>query len=233
MSLQSLRLAAEGYLEEEWHLEQCGEGPAREEHLGRVANAREALRRQVEVAGNTSRQPQLVGRILVAIDGSPEAEKARRLAADLAAETAAEVMLVAVADTRWTHGPDEIAYTEAELRIALRERVDELLREAAARMPAGVAVETSLPEGEPSAQILKTAGDWGADLVIMGAHGKGRLRSLIVGSVTQEVLRRAHCPVLIVSHSAAGAERPRREREAARAPTAVQLGAVLQEETES
>src|SRR5688572_26532216 len=105
-SLESLRLAAEGYLEEEWHLEQCGQGRAREERLRRVADAREDLRRQVEFSGKEPRQPHLFRRILVAIDGSPEAEKARRLAADLAVETAAKVMLVSVADTRWTHGPD-------------------------------------------------------------------------------------------------------------------------------
>ena len=234
MSLESLRLAAEGYLQEEWRLEQCGQGPAREEHLRRVADARQALRRQVDLAGKEPRQPHLFRRIVVAIDGSPESEKARCLAADLAVEAAAEVLIVSVADTRWTHGPDEIAYSEAELRRALRERVDGFVREAAAHMPAAVTVRTFLPEGEPSAQILRTASDWGADLIVMGAHGKGRLRSLIVGSVTQEVLRRARCPVLVVSHSAVGLGRSDTlTAAAARSPATAQRGAVLQEETES
>lgn len=63
---------------------------------------------------------------------------------------------------------------------------------------AGIRVARRLEQGEASAQILKVAGEVKADLIVMGTHGRGGVSRLLIGSVAEEVLRKAPCPVLTV-----------------------------------
>jgi nucleotide-binding universal stress UspA family protein len=76
----------------------------------------------------------------------------------------------------------------------------ELRRFAAPAERAGVAVEMELREGDPAREIARSAQDLPADLVVMGTHGRGGFERLLLGSVTEEVLRRSPCPVLTVCH---------------------------------
>lgn len=62
----------------------------------------------------------------------------------------------------------------------------------------GFVVMALLIQGYPVEKILMEAGRIEADLIVMGSHGHGLLRHLVVGSVTDGVLRKAPCPVLIV-----------------------------------
>lgn len=59
-------------------------------------------------------------------------------------------------------------------------------------------VNTAVAEGGAGRQILREAERSGADVIVMGVHGRSKLDLLVFGSNTQEVLRAAHCPVLIV-----------------------------------
>ncbi|MFO0796593.1 MAG: universal stress protein [Gemmataceae bacterium] len=67
--------------------------------------------------------------------------------------------------------------------------------------------------GEPAAEILKAAGEYAADLIVMGTHGRGGLARLALGSVAEKVLRHAPCPVLTVR--AAGHPAPAKSASAA------------------
>src|SRR5262249_20339642 len=58
--------------------------------------------------------------------------------------------------------------------------------------------ELIVDDGAPHAVILSHAEDWAADLLVMGSHGEGGTGEALLGSVTNSVLRHAHCPVLIV-----------------------------------
>jgi nucleotide-binding universal stress UspA family protein len=58
--------------------------------------------------------------------------------------------------------------------------------------------ELIVDDGAPHALILSHAEDWSADLVVMGSHGEHGTGDALLGSVTNSVLRHAHCPVLIV-----------------------------------
>jgi nucleotide-binding universal stress UspA family protein len=58
-------------------------------------------------------------------------------------------------------------------------------------------VETRLERGDPTAKILRVAGEIEADLIVMGTHGRSGLGRALMGSVAEAVLRRARCPVLI------------------------------------
>jgi quercetin dioxygenase-like cupin family protein len=59
-------------------------------------------------------------------------------------------------------------------------------------------VEHRLAEGDPAEEILRLAGVLPCDLVAMGTHGKTGLARFLTGSVAEEVLRKAECPVLVV-----------------------------------
>jgi nucleotide-binding universal stress UspA family protein len=63
---------------------------------------------------------------------------------------------------------------------------------------AGVACHTALREGAVPARILEVARELPADLLVMGTHGQGGLERLVLGSVTESVLRKAPCPVLSI-----------------------------------
>jgi CPA2 family monovalent cation:H+ antiporter-2 len=74
---------------------------------------------------------------------------------------------------------------------------------------AGLETEALFDEGNPVARILERATSLPADLIVMGTHGRGGFERLILGSVTERVLRKAHCPVLTVPPPAtAGAKLP-------------------------
>jgi len=85
------------------------------------------------------------------------------------------------------------------------------LREQAARdleafvaphFDAGVPIEAKLLEGDPWRAIRDEAEGWSADLLVMGTHGRGGFEHLILGSVTEKVMRRAPCPVMTVGRVA-------------------------------
>lgn len=78
---------------------------------------------------------------------------------------------------------------------ALRDRVDAACRPA---VEAGVVVDTVVVGGHPVPRILAQASGMAADLIVIGTHGAGGFQHLILGSVTEKVLRSAACPVLTV-----------------------------------
>ncbi|MGH9798048.1 MAG: universal stress protein [Candidatus Polarisedimenticolia bacterium] len=84
-------------------------------------------------------------------------------------------------------GPEERRTLQSELAAC-----------ASPAMSAGVAVETAVVRGDPVAEILKAAATLPADLLVIGTHGRGGFEHLVLGSVTEKVLRKAVCPVLAV-----------------------------------
>jgi nucleotide-binding universal stress UspA family protein len=83
----------------------------------------------------------------------------------------------------------------AEFRAAAEEALEKLI---ASRVSQHVQPETVLQVGDPADLILKFAQKETIDLIVMGSHGRRGLDRLITGSVTQRVVRKAHCPVLAV-----------------------------------
>lgn len=69
---------------------------------------------------------------------------------------------------------------------------------AALGLPAGLTVRTEVAEGRPPHELLAVAEKCGADLIVVGRHGRGTLERLLVGSVAARVLRGATCAVLVV-----------------------------------
>jgi nucleotide-binding universal stress UspA family protein len=63
----------------------------------------------------------------------------------------------------------------------------------------GVRAERRLEEGDPAMEILRVAQEIGANLIVMGTHGRTGLARLLMGSVAERVVRKALCPVLTVT----------------------------------
>ena len=65
----------------------------------------------------------------------------------------------------------------------------------------GITVEGQLVEDWPAEAIVKTAAVVGADLIVMGSRGLTKLTTVFLGSVAQQVISRAECPVLVLTTS--------------------------------
>lgn len=141
-------------------------------------------------------------RILLATDASREADLAARAARELAHETGSELHVVHVlALPIDTQDPSSF---EPEVRRRLEERTRARLKETVRAIDesGGRVAESHLRTGRPDAEIVGLAEEIGAGLIVMGGRGFGKLRRSLVGSVSDSVVRHAHCPVMVV-HGAA------------------------------
>lgn len=93
---------------------------------------------------------------------------------------------------------DESEYSTSSAAWRLRNAAQEKLAEAASTIEAPPAVETKIAEGRPSVEIVAHAAEHGVDLIIMGSHGRGTLGRAFLGSVADNVIRQATCPVMVV-----------------------------------
>ena len=138
-------------------------------------------------------------KILLAIDGSREAELAATTAVDLAKSTNSELHVVHVGELR----PTFLAQTEiepAQLEGEARQLLDEQVRRIEGE--GGSVEEAHLRLGRADEEIVDLAQSIGAGLIVMGSRGRGRIRRALMGSVSDSVVRHAHCPVTIVREPA-------------------------------
>jgi nucleotide-binding universal stress UspA family protein len=140
--------------------------------------------------------------ILLATDGSEEAKLATEAATELSRETGSEVHLVYVLPT-----PAQLIghhlYTD-EVRESLiggAERdAETFLKEQAEKISSdgGKVADTHLRSGDPDKEILRTAEALGVGLIVLGSRGLGSISRMLIGSVSDSVVRHAHCPVFVV-----------------------------------
>ena len=137
-------------------------------------------------------------RILVATDGSDTADRAVAHAIALAGEQGAAVRFVTVVNPRIT-GWGEFAGAEIDSLIdearEILAKADEHAR-AAGLAPDSTPVEAC--ERHIGQVIAQEALDWGADLVVMGTHGRKGVTRLVLGSVAEVALRMSRVPVLTI-----------------------------------
>jgi nucleotide-binding universal stress UspA family protein len=140
-------------------------------------------------------------RILLATDGSVEAELAARTAIDLADSTGSELHLVYVgalpnflASGPGTVGYDRLLYEkhEEESREVLRKLTWQV------KVAGGTVAGAHLRTGGVAEEIVSLAEELDVGLIVMGSRGLGGIRRALMGSVSDLVVRHAHCPVLVV-----------------------------------
>jgi nucleotide-binding universal stress UspA family protein len=146
-----------------------------------------------------------IERVLCPVDFSEFSARALARACDAAAWFDARVTVVHVCPNVIPGGPEAPYFpVSAETMRAVREQSrEELAQFVEPFLRRGVPLATEVWEGEAWRAILDAAAALPADLVVMGTHGRTGFEHLLLGSVTEKVLRRAGCPVLVV-----GAEGP-------------------------
>ncbi|MGZ2744922.1 universal stress protein [Burkholderia stagnalis] len=155
--------------------------------------------------------------ILVALDGSETSSRALEAALTLASESGARLTPVYVVDFL-APAYDALGYDPSILIDAFREEGLRVTDDAAQRMAArgvpGAPQIVDVDAGEDIAhRIVSASRQLGADLIVMGTHGRRGFRRLVLGSVAERVLRGAACPVLMIT--ARGAPAPAAETAAA------------------
>jgi nucleotide-binding universal stress UspA family protein len=138
--------------------------------------------------------------ILVAVDGSPDADHALTHAIDLAdTEDAHLTIVTAATESSWSASllPGE---SSGKLMEAAEADAEALLRRSRARVDRERPVVTLLANQPIRSSLVRQIEDGGHDLIVMGSRGRGVVRSALVGSVTSYVLHHSTVPVLIVQH---------------------------------
>ncbi|CAD6492222.1 MAG: Universal stress protein [Candidatus Argoarchaeum ethanivorans] len=140
----------------------------------------------------------LYKKIIVATDGSKEAERAVKYAIELARNTEAKVYALYVVDTAIpTTSSMSVAW--GNVHEFLREEGAEATKKIAETgVKAGVEVEKKLSEGHPAEEIIKFSEELPADLIVMGSIGKSGLDRFLLGSVSDKVTRISKIPVMVV-----------------------------------
>src|SRR5436309_13878905 len=139
--------------------------------------------------------------ILVPVDGSSTAGQAIDKAIAVAAAFKSAVTVIYVIDPyAFTGVGADFSYGQAEYLSAATAEANEAIKHAKqAFQDHGITVTASVVEGHAIYRgILETAESVGADLLVMGSHGRRGLERLVLGSVTAQVLSHAHLPVLVV-----------------------------------
>jgi nucleotide-binding universal stress UspA family protein len=137
-------------------------------------------------------------KILLATDGSKEAQLAATTAADLANSTGSELHVVHVGELPFVYHPERHAYPavyeehEKESQQLLETQMERIKGSGA------TVAQTHLRMGRADEEIVELAQSIGAGLIVVGSRGHGRIKRALVGSVSESVIRHAHCPVTIV-----------------------------------
>jgi nucleotide-binding universal stress UspA family protein len=145
-------------------------------------------------------------RILLAADGSEEADLALQTATHLATSTTSELHVVYVEPLTYAYALTdwEVYYTDLPNRLdeaaveQAKTRLDEQVQRL--REPGGEIAGAHARVGYPDAEIVDLAEELEAGLIVMGSRGLGGLRRMLLGSVSDSVVRHAHCPVLVTRH---------------------------------
>jgi nucleotide-binding universal stress UspA family protein len=137
----------------------------------------------------------MIERILVAYDGSEQAEKAFHFALEIARRFDAGLFVLSVARPP---EPPEAVETEAVIESATEyyRKGFEALADSARQ--AGIEPHLEVRVGHPADQIVHYANELGADMIVMGHRGKSFMARWLLGSVSKRVLSYAHCTVTIV-----------------------------------
>jgi nucleotide-binding universal stress UspA family protein len=169
-------------------------------------------------------------RILIAMDGSQEAERAAAAVAGWAVSSKADVCLVSVlhpdeiqptaAPSGFSHAltpagsitgtplnasepPPRFAEDRSQAIARARSEREDYLRGVGARLLQGANFSVTVGSSADTAdEIVRLADELGADLIAMGTHGRSGVSRLVLGSVAERTVRSAHVPVLVVGPAA-------------------------------
>ncbi|MGD0862536.1 MAG: universal stress protein [Candidatus Limnocylindrales bacterium] len=133
--------------------------------------------------------------ILLATDGSAASEPASEQAIDLATQVEARLLVVSVVASGRQPSESAAAAPASDSRDSMTTRAQGIVQRARA---AGANATFMVWEGDAGEAIVAAADSEGADLIVVGSHGRSGVSRFFIGSVSDFVVRHAHCPVMVV-----------------------------------
>jgi len=143
----------------------------------------------------------MFSRILVAVDGSPFAERALAQAVELSKKYNAQLLIVHVVLRRFyavTPSEAGVLATTVFVKEMESEGKKIIAKSEEFVKATGVAYECKLVQGVPADEIVRLAQVEKVDLIVLGSRGLTEVRAFLLGSVSDKVTHHAKCPILIV-----------------------------------
>jgi len=139
-------------------------------------------------------------KILIAVDNSICAEKAAKTGYEMAAKFGADVALLNIIEPAPATVNPEFTLAPALMEIYdnSEENSQTLLQEISKKYGNGIPTVYLTSLDTATHGIIQQSEEWGAELIVIGTHGRGGLYHFLMGSVAEHVARKAACPVLIV-----------------------------------
>ena len=142
-------------------------------------------------------------KILLATDASRDAELARTTAVDMATTTDSELHVVTVAPgypSVDVNIPQVVEHLHTQAEKVLQEQVEKIAQAGGKVAQKHLKIADPMGERHRAQQIVRVAEEIGAGLIVIGSRGRGGVRRALMGSVSDSVVRHAHCPVLVVRY---------------------------------
>ena len=140
-------------------------------------------------------------KILVPTDGSEPSRNALRHAVRIARMSQGKILLLHITFTPQSYWGNNLAYglniSEKELRELGKSAINETIEDIDYT---DIQISSEVTSGSPWQKIIETAAHENPDLIIMGSSGHGPFKGALLGSVSQRVLAKAACPVMVVKH---------------------------------
>ena len=137
----------------------------------------------------------MVKNILVPVDGSDGSDKAVTRAIEMAEIYGAKLNFLYVANINQLAISSSLSQAILE---AVKKAGQTILERAENMLPIGIEHEKILEIGSPAAVILEMEENLNIDLIVMGSRGLGVVKGVLLGSVSQYIIERAKCPVLVI-----------------------------------
>ncbi len=136
-------------------------------------------------------------KILISVDRSAAAAGAIDAGLELASALKAEIAMIHVMEPRVA---EELAagLPKSEMMELVRQEGLSLFDAIREKHALPFTAREILAGGDPAAEIVRAAKEWGADIVVIGTHGRDGVQRFLLGSVAEKVVRHAPCPVLVV-----------------------------------
>jgi len=142
-------------------------------------------------------------KILLATDASEDAQKAAQIASDIANNSGSDLHVLYVGNTKDFHiapGAEQTFSPRSGSYGEIREQAEKTLEEAVRQVEetGGTVAQAHVRMGDPDDEILRFCEEQGdVGLLVMGSRGLGPVKRRLMGSVSESVVRHAHCPVLV------------------------------------
>jgi nucleotide-binding universal stress UspA family protein len=142
-------------------------------------------------------------KILLATDASEDARKAAQMASDLANVSDSELHVLHIGNMKDFHiapGAEQTFASRSGTYGEIQENAEKTLEEAVRQVEeaGGTVAQAHVRMGDPDDEILRFCeeqGDFG--LIVIGSRGLGPVKRRLMGSVSESIVRHAHCPVLV------------------------------------